>query len=224
MHIGPLVAEFPQKAGRAIHVNMEPNSKFIVKTPFGPNDAVHINNAEGVEVIFDVPSENGRAEATAHREERTIAPQQEDLASFELQTAHWLIVKPKTLELYALIRYRVGSEPRSQIVPVTLSIQPPVRSIVLGTVSGGMLGWLARQLNSSSALDTLSVTSGIISILGIIVMAIILAIVLSRQESSKGFVTLEDFYGAFVVGAILGYMGTGYFDTVLKSVGGSSGT
>jgi hypothetical protein len=94
---------------------------------------------------------------------------------------------------------------------------------VLGTVSGGVLGWLARQLNADLSLETLPVISSILGVLGIIVMATILAIVLSRQESSKGFVTLEDFYGAFVVGAILGYVGAEYFKTVVKSARSTSG-
>jgi len=224
VRIGPLVAEFPQQSGRAIHVNMDPKSKFTVKRPFGPTDSVHINAAEGAEVIFDFPSEETGDESNVRNKERTILPQQEDLASFELQTAHWLLVTPKVLELHALIRYRVGSEPRSQVVPVTLSVQPPLTSIVCGTVSGGVLGWLARQLNADLSLDTLLVSASVISVLGIIVMATILAIVLSRQESSKGFVTLEDFYGAFVVGAILGYVGTEYFETVVNSARSASGT
>jgi hypothetical protein len=217
---GPLTAEFPAPRGRNFHINMEPKSKLTVKTPFGPNDSVHINNAEGAEVVFDTL--DARAEPDVSKE-RLIPPHQEDLASFELKTAHWLLVKPKVLDLYALIRFRVGSERRSQVVPVTVSVQPPVKSIVLGTVSGGILGWLARQLNKGILSAEFSVAASIVSVLAIIVMAMILAIVLSRQESSKGFVTLEDFYGAFVAGAILGYTGTQYFEATIKAAVGSPG-
>ncbi|MBC3383415.1 hypothetical protein [Pseudomonas sp. SWRI179] len=215
---GSLTAEFPAPRGSNFHINMEPKSKLTVKTPFKPNDNVHINHAEGAEVVFDNPVVEKGASIGADRE---IPPYQEDLASFELQTAHWLFVKPKVLDLYALIKFRVGDEPRSQVVPVTVSVQPPVKSIVLGAVSGGILGWLARQLNNGILSPEFSIAASIVSALGIIVMAMILAIVLSRQESSKGFVTLEDFYGAFVVGAILGYAGTQYFETSLKAVAGN---
>lgn len=216
--VGPLTAEFPAPRGRHFHINMEPQSKLTVKTPFGPNDNVHINHAEGAEVVFDTPDVRTDPDCS---KERVIPPHQEDLASFELKTAHWLLVKPKVLDLYALIRFRVGNEPRSQVVPVTVSVQPPVKSIVLGTVSGGILGWLARQLNKGILSTEFSAAASIVSVLGIIVMAMILAIVLSRQESSKGFVTLEDFYGAFVVGAILGYTGTQYFEASIKAAVGS---
>jgi hypothetical protein len=216
--VGPLTAEFPAPRGRHFHINMEPQSKLTVKTPFGPNDNVHINHAEGAEVVFDT---SDASVDTNSVKERVIPPHQEDLASFELKTAHWLFVKPKVLDLYALIIFRVGDKPHSQVVPVTLSVQPPVKSIVLGAVSGGILGWLARQLNMGILSSNFSVAASIVSVLGIIVMATILAIVLSRQESSKGFVTLEDFYGAFVVGAILGYTGTQYFEASIKAAAGS---
>lgn len=218
--VGPLTAEFPAPRGRHFHINMKPQSKLTVRTPFESNDSVHINNAEGAEVVFDTP--DARADVDGSKE-RVIPPHQEDLASFELKTARWLLVKPKVLDLYALIRFRVGNEPRSQVVPVTVSVQPPVKSIVLGTVSGGILGWLARQLNKGILLPEFSAAASIVGVLGIIVMAMILAIVLSRQESSKGFVTLEDFYGAFVVGAILGYTGTQYFEASIKAAVGSPG-
>lgn len=215
---GSLTAEFPAQRGSNFHINMEPQSKLTVKAPFGPNDNVHINNAEGAEVVFDNPNAETCPSLSKDRE---IPPYQEDLASFELQTAHWLFVKPKVLDLYALIKFRIGNESRSQVVPVTVSVQPPVKSIVLGAVSGGILGWLARQLNNGILSPEFSAAASIVSVLGIIVMAMILAIVLSRQESSKGFVTLEDFYGAFVVGAILGYTGTQYFETSIKAAAGN---
>lgn len=219
--VGPLTAEFPAQRGRSFHINMEPQSKLTVKTPFGPNDNVHINHAEGAEIIFDTPDASAGSESADSGKARIIPPHQEDLASFELKTAHWLLVKPKVLDLYTLIRFKVGNEPRSQVVPVTLSIQPPVKSIVLGAVSGGILGWLARQLNKGVLPTEFLIAASIVSVLGVIAMAMILAIVLSRQESSKGFVTLEDFYGAFVVGAILGYTGTQYFEASIKAAVGN---
>lgn len=217
VQFGPLIAEFPRPKRGDVYFDVEPSSKLTIKAPFNPDQDVYVKTAEGAEVVYDAPLRSPDAITDESRPERVIPPQQEDLASFELKTARWLLVKPKVLNLHALIRYKVGNEPRSQVVPVTLSIQPPVKSIISGTVSGGILGYLARQLNTGLAIDSLPLGNALISILGIIVMATILSIVLSRQESSKGFVTLEDFYGAFVVGAVLGYTGTGYFENVIGS-------
>jgi len=131
-------------------------------------------------------------------------------------------VKPKVLDLYALVKFKVGNEARSQVVPVTLSIRPPVRSTIVGALSGAALGWLARNLNNNRlAPEALFSLTSLISVCGVLVMAAILAIVLSRQDTSKGFVTIEDFYGAFVVGAILGYTGTQYFEASLNAARGT---
>lgn len=222
--LGPLVAEFPKPKSREVYFNMEPHSKLTIKTPFHQAENVYVNTAEGAEVIYDTPIPEPDIQSVESDSTRVIPPQQEDLASFELKTAHWLLVKPKVLELHALIRYKVGTERRSQVVPVILSLQPPVKSIVLGSASGSILGYLARHLTSGMTFDSLSSGGVIINLLGVIVMATILAIVLSRQESSKGFVTLEDFYGAFVAGAVLGYVGTTFFDSIMSTgvSGGSS--
>ncbi len=218
---GPLRAEFPDNSGRMFSFNMEPESEINIKTQLGPYDHIHVNHATGAKLFIEKP-DVADVDQTESHSERKISAQQEHLASFEIKTASWLLVKPKVLELHALIKYRIGTQARSQVIPVAISIQPPVKSIIIGSVSGSVLGFLARQLNSGLPVASLLAINMLISILGIIIMASILAVVLSRQESSKGFVTLEDFYGAFVVGAILGYTGTKYFDNIITSTGGVS--
>jgi hypothetical protein len=217
--VGPLVARFPGSRGRAINVDLARTSKFTVKSPFGPQDNVNIRAQEGAEIVFDVP------EAEAARqpdEERVIPAYQDDIASFELRTAHWLFVTPKILDLHAVIRYRLGHTSRSQVVPFSVSIRPPLAAIIFGSAAGGILGYLARQLTAVN--PTFALVATAISILGLVVMATILSIVLSRQDNAKRFVTLEDFYGAFVVGVLLGYTGTGYFEKVINAVGSHPNT
>ena len=217
MSVGPLIAQFPSARDREINVNLEPTSKLTVKGSFGPQHNVNINASAGAEIIYDTTE----VEKIPEKREGTIIPAfQDDIASFELRTAHWLFVTPKVLELYAVIRYRLGKSQRSQVVPFSVSIRPPLTAIVCGSVIGGILGYLARQLTSPSPAFELVPTT--ISILGIFVMATILAIVLSRQDNAKGFVTLEDFYGAFVIGVLLGYTGSTYFESVLHGKGSLS--
>jgi len=147
---------------------------------------------------------------------RQIESGQEDIASFEIETADWLLTKPTTVELYAVIKYKIGDQHKSQIVPIVLQIQPPVLSIIIGTISGGALGNLVRHLTASSN-EMLSV-----SLLAVIIMSLIAAIILAkREDSNKGFITLEDFFGAFFIGVMIGYMGTEYFESILTSMSGS---
>ncbi len=177
IQLGALTAKFPSLPGRSFHINMEPKSKLTLKTPFEANDSIHINQAEEAEVIVDIAEQS--TSSGEIKNERIIHPQQEDLASFELKTAHWLFVKPKVLDLYALVKYRVGEQSHSQVVPVSLSIQPPVSSMIVGSVLGSALGWLAKQLNDLTHINNFLTLSSIVSLLGVIVMAMILAIVLS---------------------------------------------
>jgi hypothetical protein len=215
LSFGPLVAHFPGARGHEINVSADPNSRVTFKTPIGPQDIVNISTKEGAEVIFDAPESTNQRDGGIEGKQ-IIPPHQEDIASFELRTAHWLLVTPQVLQLYVVIRYRLGNEQRSQVVPLSLSLHPPVTAIVLGGICGGILGYVAHLLSSSN--QSFAAVNILVSVLGITVMATILAIVLSRQQAAKGFVTLEDFYGAFVVGVLLGYTGTVYFESALKAV------
>lgn len=223
--VGPLKAHFPDQAGRTINVKMKPQSKLIFNSHLFQNDTLNITNAVEAEVNITIPEENGQDIKKAKMaDERIIQGHQEYIASFEIKTSEWLMAKPKSLDLYALIRYRVEEESRSQVIPVNINIQPPVKSIVLGCTFGGLLGFLAKQLNSGVLLTgEISMWGMIVSFIGIIVMSTISAIIMSRSEVSKGFITLEDFYGAFVVGVLIGYFGTQYFDKILK-VASKTGT
>jgi hypothetical protein len=91
-----------------------------------------------------------------------------------------------------------------------------LKAIICGSVFGAVLGYLARVLTAQSF--TFAFAPMAISVLGTIVMSFILAIVLSRQENAEGFVTLEDFYGAFIAGVLLGYTGTTYFETLMNAL------
>lgn len=213
--VGPLVAKFPGSGGRQINFLLEPSSTLTVNTPFGPQDRVDILAREGSHVVFDPPKKTTDDEQATDK--KVIPAYQEEIASFELRTAHWLFVTPKVLDLHAVIRYQLGNARRSQVVPISLSIRPPLKSIMCGSIAGGILGFLARQLTTNRLPVELLPTA--LSVAGLIVMAIILSIVLSRQDSAKGFVTLEDFYGAFVIGVVLGYTGTSYFEGFLDTVG-----
>jgi hypothetical protein len=54
-------------------------------------------------------------------------------------------------------------------------------------------------------------------------MSIIAAIGLSRKSGNQGVVTVEDFYGGFLVGALIGYGGSAVFERTVSSVGGDLG-
>ena len=52
---------------------------------------------------------------------------------------------------------------------------------------------------------------------GSVLMRLIAAIALSRKTGTQGFITVEDFFGGFVVGSLIGYGGSEYFEQGLLS-------
>jgi hypothetical protein len=46
-------------------------------------------------------------------------------------------------------------------------------------------------------------------------MSGIAAVSLSRRGSTQAFVTVEDFFGAFFVGSLIGYGGIAYFEKAI---------
>jgi hypothetical protein len=44
------------------------------------------------------------------------------------------------------------------------------------------------------------------------VLSLIATVALSRKSGSQGFITVEDFFGGFVIGTLIGYQGAGYFN------------
>ena len=52
-------------------------------------------------------------------------------------------------------------------------------------------------------------------------MSLIATIALARKTGTQGFITVEDFFGGFVVGALIGYGGSEYFEkAIMPSAGG----
>lgn len=43
-------------------------------------------------------------------------------------------------------------------------------------------------------------------------MSMIATVSLSRKGATQGFITVEDFFGGFVLGSLIGYGGASYFE------------
>lgn len=217
MGIGWIYAHFSKEIEKkSININLDKNSKLGIKGSLEKNYELNINSNEGNEILLDLQEIEDK-ENYSRVEQNVIEMGQEDIASFEIQVKNWLFIKPRTLELYAIIRYRIGDNKKSQIIPINLHVQPPTKSIIIGTTVGGTLGYISKQLtNTGISFGNMEAIG--ISLVGVIIMSVIAAVILSKREESKGFITLEDFYGAFFVGTMIGYIGTEYFDNLLSNL------
>lgn len=144
---------------------------------------------------------------------------QDDVVSIDIVTNRWLFVTPRSMDVHAVLRYKVNGKSCSQVIPFQILIRPPLQSVMYGSVSGAVSGYVVRAFNvrpeTFEWATTLALIPGLIGIVG---MALIIGMVLSHKESAKGFVTLEDFFGAFVVGVLLGAAGPSFYESVLGAL------
>lgn len=151
------------------------------------------------------------------------------VAYIPLLTRGWLFFKPIRMNLTYLVRYRVVGEQRkvlSQVITSALDVRPPLRSVVLGSIFGSLLGTGAKyaqqlaQVGDVKLADIISHGSvTLVQLVGAAIMSSISAVALSRKSGAQSFITVEDFFGGFVIGVLIGYQGSAYFENVLGRVG-----
>ncbi|HLP69601.1 MAG TPA: hypothetical protein VK181_18975 [Rhizobium sp.] len=195
--------ETSTKFDRTVNVTARPNSLIKFDEDIGPYTTLNIEADEGSKVeigkkVTDTPSEPGPV---------IIPPGSERIFTVFVRTNHWLLFTPQRFLMNIQLGFELDGEFKSQVVSASFSINPPLISILCGAVLGGGLGALARALQTPSDLSLLSLVQGA----GAIVMSIIASITLSRKTGAQSFITVEDFFGAFAIGALIGYGGSEYF-------------
>ena len=201
-------AEFPSKV-RRFALNAEPGSEVKIERDLSDFDDVVINSSESSKVTIAAPKDNFTALAP---ETHKIQPHCDKVAYFSIMSNGWLFFTPQRINLSTEIRYRISGEERTQVVTSYFDIKPPLSAMIIGSLIGGCLGSAARLLTNGAAIDT---QSAIVTIGASIIMSLIAAIALSRKSGTQGFITVEDFFGAFVIGALIGYGGSEYFDKAI---------
>lgn len=199
-----------------ILITAEALSKVSLDTEAAVGREVHITASGSAEVHL-IKSQDSDERARAAQ---TITPMSEIVAEYTWKTTHWLLFTPSRLGLDIEIKYEVDSEVRSQVVSSTFDIKPPVLSVILGSICGGIIGSVARSLTVS---NEFALTWRLaIQIAGSVLLAVIATIALSRKAGTQSFITVEDFFGAFVLGSLIGYQGTTFFEQSIASVANSA--
>ena len=153
---------------------------------------------------------------------QVLFPNSEVVRYLNIQSRGWLLFKPTKLSAYVQVSYRFTDDEektiRSQVIATAFGIRPPLWSNIWGGIVGALLGTLARELQDDVGLDLGQLS---LTVATSIVMSIIATIALSRKTDSQGFITVEDFYGGFVLGALIGYAGSRYFEQAIIPSGGN---
>jgi hypothetical protein len=206
--VGGFSVEFPRLRS-VLNISAKPNSETDIDTDLSNYEEVNISVDEGARVRF-LPQVG-----LANSEEKkaiTIEPHCEAVAYFEISTVGWLFFTPTRRSLNTLIKYRVNKKEKTQVVTSEFDVRPPLLSMVIGAILGSILGTLAKVLNKAQILEWQPI---IVSLGAATVMSLIATIALSRKTGTQGFITVEDFFGGFVVGALIGYGGSAYFERAI---------
>jgi len=98
-----------------------------------------------------------------------------------------------------------------------LAIRPSVYSVIIGAMLGGLVGSLARSLQTTPLMVWQNFTTGdiitsSITIMLAVILSAISVIFMARKSEAQAFVSIEDFWGGLLIGFLVGYTGTSFFE------------
>lgn len=160
--------------------------------------------------IEEIPNTTPESKSPEAAHAREISPSSEIVSEYSWRTSHWLLFVPVRIGIDIEIQYEINGENRSQVVSSTFDIKPPIYSIVIGGIVGGAIGNLARAFTTSDEIELN--TRFFVKLIGACLLSLMAVVSLSRKSGSQSFITVEDFFGAFVLGSLIGYQGTAFFE------------
>lgn len=97
-----------------------------------------------------------------------------------------------------------------------LSIRPSVYSVLTGSMIGGAIGAIAKLLHTPmDRLTTFSLIDGVgffVTVIISVILSGISIIFMARKSDAQSFVSVEDFWGGILIGFLVGYTGTAFFE------------
>jgi hypothetical protein len=203
-------------------------------TPETDRRTLNINAEAGATVVYDVADQDlGEINIVAEKDSTVqvnpvarkaaekphivlIPPHCEIVETFAFRAGHSMWSQPTTLVTNIQIDYELDGERKTQVVPIAADVRPPQFAIITGSIIGAAAGSIARGMDPTEK-------KGLLSLVTAVFMAIIASIALSRKSGSQGVITVEDFYGGFLIGALVGYGGSEAFEGMLPKQAAVSG-
>lgn len=93
----------------------------------------------------------------------------------------------------------------------SLAIRPSVYSVLVGSLIGGTTGAIARLLQSPAMPTIQSIA---VSLFLSIILGGMAVIFMARKSDAQSFVSVEDFWGGILIGFLVGYTGTSFFESI----------
>jgi hypothetical protein len=121
--------------------------------------------------------------------------------------------------------FELGGIQHTNTATQQLTIRAPIVSVMSGAVVGGAAGYFAtflQNISGTSIRDILSQNwlQGVILLIVTIILSAIAVVFLARKSQTQSLVSVEDFWGGLVIGFLVGYTGTTFFEN-LAGISGS---
>jgi hypothetical protein len=141
--------------------------------------------------------------------------------SLVLSTKKNLFFRPIQYELQYSINYafKKGGDPHTNNASQSLTIRAPISYVFSGASLGGLVGFFARFLQTSTSASSLEMMfQGWLPALVTLILTVILSgmavVFLARKSDVQTMVSVEDFWGGLVIGFLIGYTGTAAFESL----------
>jgi hypothetical protein len=214
----------PSEQGQVV-IN-DPRAANIIARPSGVSMVV-VNNYQGSSDPERVPLVSSLPTGAA------LQPGSTDVWTIRLGSRRTPFFVPAKFKLQLTVVYGLEAPPSdeqaldqrslySNTSSFTAQVRAALWSVILGGVTGGVIGSVARSLQGAGGAVAFSGPHAN-STIGAIVLAAILsgaAVVFSaRKSDTQSFVTVEDFWGGVLVGFLIGYSGTAAFAKITGTHG-----
>jgi hypothetical protein len=135
-----------------------------------------------------------------------------------IQAKNAIMMSPSKFRLQFSVNYNFPAVDTTTVhtntISQEISIRAPVYSVMLGAVIGGFFGSLARVL--APATPSATTISPAISVLLSVILGAAAVVFLARKSDAQAFVSVEDIWGGALIGFLVGYSGTSFFDQLAK--------
>lgn len=105
-------------------------------------------------------------------------------------------------------KYAVDSEEQFEVVPFKLDIRAAISSTIIGSLIGGIVGTMAQMLSKGQ-----TIALGPVGLAAI--FSAVAVVAFARKANAQQIISIEDFWGGFFIGFLIGYLGEGFFRNLI---------
>jgi hypothetical protein len=135
----------------------------------------------------------------------------------------WITFIPTTLAMKIQLRYGLDNRCHLKTIKAEVNIQVRLEAIAIGALLGGLAGSMIRQLGdngrvlliynatfdaiNSTPSDKVEIFNGMMIIFISVIFSIAAVIAFARKAAAQKIISIEDFYGGFLIGFLVGLQG-----------------